>query len=669
MDVRGFLNELRRRNVYRVTVAYCVVGWLVVQIATQVFPFFDVPAWGVRLVVLLVILGLPFAIAFAWIYEMTPEGVKRTDDIAPQRSVARSTGRKLDFLIIAVLAVVVALLVFDRFRHPRARSASANDRSVAVLPFANLSEDKANAYFADGIQDEILTRLAKIGALKVISRTSTQQFQSKPPSVTQIAQQLGVAHILEGSVQRAGDSVRVNVQLIKADHDDHLWAETYDRKLTDIFPVETEVAEKIARSLETQLSGGEKTAIANVPTQNAEAYDNYLQGIALLNKQGYGELRNARTALERAIELDPNYAQAWARLAMTEAEIYFGGAPGEGEHTQAQAERARHAAETALRLQPNLSDSHLGLGSYYYYCLRDYDRALAELNEAHRLAPNDAYAIFASGLVKRRQGKLDEALKLQREAVLLDPRNSDMWVNLARTYGVLRDFTRSREMYDRAIAIAPDETDIVGEKAETFITEGNLEAAEATIAHTEPEVMTGVFGVRVALFVLRRHYDRAMELLARSVAAPKTPRARAIDRVDLGGLQLAQNQPVGRATLEQARAELMAMRHEGDTAPENVGMLITASALLGDRATVDRESDALLRDSQPDHWLLPRVQVAVARAYAALNDADRAIPMLAAALAAPNDITPTPALLKIDPTWDNIRTDPRFQKLCADGKL
>ncbi len=667
MDTGKFLAELKRRNVYRAAVAYCVVGWLIIQIATQVFPFFDVPSWAVRLVVLAVLLGLPFAVVFAWAYEITPEGVKRTDEIAPQQSIARHTGRKLNFVITGVLTLAVALLIVDRFRARRGTEV-ANDKSIAVLPFTNLSEDKTNAYFADGIQDEILTRLAKIGAMKVISRTSTQQFQSKPGSVAAIAKQLAVAHILEGSVQKSGDSVRVNVQLIKADHDSHVWAETYDRKLTDIFAVESEIAEKIAGSLAAHLTGQERQAISTVPTQNAEAYDNYLRGISLLNKQGFGLLAQARQALERAIELDPNFAHAWARLALTEAEIYFGGAPGDREQTPAQLERARRAAETAMRLQPQLSDSHLGLGSFYYYCLKDFDRALAEMNEARRLAPNDAFVIFASGLVKRRQGKLDEALKLQEEAVVLDPRNSDMWVNLGRTYAARREFGRSREMYDRAISISPDEPDIVAQKAETFLTEGNLDAAEAAVGPGEKGVLDGSFGAQISLSVLRRKFDRTIALLARSVESPETPRAfRASDRVEMGTWQLATGDPAGRANVEQGRAELIAIRNEGDGAPENAGARIFAAALLNDRADVDRESGALLQANRSDHWALPRAQVSVARAYAQLRDPDRAVNLLSAALAAPCDDTPTPALLRVDPVWDNIRDNAQFQKLAAAG--
>lgn len=388
-----------------------------------------------------------------------------------------------------------------------------------------------------------------------------------------------------------------------------------------------------------------------MPTKNPEAYDNYLRALALLNRQGFGQLGLARQALERAIALDLNFAQAWARLALAESEIYFGGAAGEGEHTAAQIERARHAAETAMRLQPDLSDSHLGLGSFYYYCLKDFDRALAELNEAHKRAPNDAYVIFATGLVKRRMGKLDEALKLQHEAVVLDPRNADMWVNLGRSYSALREFRRPRKMYDRAIAIAPDEPDIVAEKANTFIIEGNLDEAEAVVARADNSVLGGAFGTRLTISIMRRQFDRAIELLARSLNAKETPpKTRAGDRVTLGALQLAANDPAGRATGRAGRTELMTIRDDGDTSPESAGALILANAWLGDRAAVDREGEALLREAARDRWDLPRAQVAVASAYAILHDPDRAV-------ACSPPLLPLPAtLLRRPPCYGSIQS-------------
>src|SRR5919197_192363 len=284
MNARNFFAELKRRNVYRAAVLYGMGAWLLAQIATQIFPFFNVPNSAVRFVIVALIAGFPIAMVLAWIYELTPEGLVRTEDVDPARR--RRFGRKIDFAIIGVLLLVIAMLVYQRLPFRSESGEAIPEKSVAVLPFENRSEDKANAYFADGIQDEILTRLANIGDLKVISRTSTRQYKSAPENVREIAKQLGVAHILEGSVQRSGNAVRVNVQLIKAATDSHLWADTFDRKLTDIFSVESEVAKAIADQLSAKLTGQEEEVIAAKPTDNPEAYDAYLRGPAYNLKAG-----------------------------------------------------------------------------------------------------------------------------------------------------------------------------------------------------------------------------------------------------------------------------------------------------------------------------------------------------------------------------------------------
>src|SRR5213083_2489945 len=282
MDPKKFFGELKRRNVYRAAVAYGVVAWFLTQLTTQVFPFFEIPNFAVRFVVIALAVGFPIAMLLAWVYEFTPEGVVRTEDLdaVQARSAQRATGRILDFIIIGVLLLAIAMLIVRRGPFYRQTGESISQKSIAVLPFENLSEDKANAYFAEGIQDEILTRLSKIADLKVISRTSTQHYKSAPENLPEIARQLGVAHILEGSVQKSGDAVRVNVQLIKAANDSHLWADTLDRKLTDIFSVESEVAKAIADQLRAKLTGEEEQVIAATPTDNPQAYDAYLRGLA-----------------------------------------------------------------------------------------------------------------------------------------------------------------------------------------------------------------------------------------------------------------------------------------------------------------------------------------------------------------------------------------------------
>ncbi|MBA3385517.1 MAG: adenylyl cyclase, partial [Chthoniobacterales bacterium] len=317
MSPKRFFAELKRRNVYRVAVAYGIVGWLVMQVAATVVPALQLPGAVTSVVVLLTMLGFPIALVLAWAFELTPEGMKRTEEVIPNESIARRTGRKVTALIVIAAVVAGALLAFQFLRTKSSRAIVQKSvsptpapgviphKSIAVLPFASLSEDKANEYFANGIQDEILTRLSKIAELKVISRTSTQQYQSKPQNVSEIAKQLGVAHILEGSVQKAGESVRVNVQLIKAEGDSHLWAETFDRKLTDIFAVESEVAERIASSLEAKLTGREKEAVNYVGTKIPAAYDAYLRGIALRNTQSREDQDRLIQFCRQAVALDP----------------------------------------------------------------------------------------------------------------------------------------------------------------------------------------------------------------------------------------------------------------------------------------------------------------------------------------------------------------------------
>jgi TolB-like protein len=329
VNAKNIFTELKRRNVYRAAVAYGVVAWFLTQLTTQVLPLFEIPNSAMRFVVIALAVGFPIAMLLAWVYEFTPEGIVRTEDLRPAqaRSIQRATGRILDFIIIGALLLVIAMLVVGRLPLYRQTGESISRKSIAVLPLENLSGDPDNAYFADGIQEEILTRLASIADLKVISRSSTQQYQSKPRNLREIAKQLGVANILEGSVQKAADQVRVNVQLVNAQTDSHLWADTYDRKLTDIFGVESEIAKGIAESLQAKLTGGEQRALAIKPTNNAEAYDAYLRGLAFEMRASTTpeELEKAVRFYERAVQLDPAFALAWARLSRLNAQMYFDG--------------------------------------------------------------------------------------------------------------------------------------------------------------------------------------------------------------------------------------------------------------------------------------------------------------------------------------------------------
>jgi TolB-like protein/Flp pilus assembly protein TadD len=426
VNLRNFVTELKRRNVYKVAIAYGVVAWLLMQVASQIFPFFEIPNWAVRLVVLLLIIGFPVALILAWAFELTPEGIKRAEDVDLAKSTTRRSSHRLLWITAVVAIVAAALFLGGRLNlfhlKPSPTTGVASDKSIAVLPFDNLSRDPDNAYFAEGIQDEILTRLAKIADLKVISRTSTQRYKSAPENLPEIARQLGVAHILEGSVQKNRDAVRVNVQLIKAANDSHLWADTFDRKLTDIFSVESEVAKAIADQLRAHLTGREEQVIAAKPTDNPEAYDAYLRGLAYTLKTGNtpANALGAQKYLREAVTLDPKFALAWALLSNVEARGYITQSL---QPTAALREEVRQAAETALILQPNLGEAIVAKGSYHYACLKDYDAAVRYFEQARQFLPNSSRIAESLAYVERRRGQWDRSESYFNEAERFDPRN------------------------------------------------------------------------------------------------------------------------------------------------------------------------------------------------------------------------------------------------------
>jgi TolB-like protein len=666
MKIDNFFGELKRRNVYKVAVAYAVVGWLLIQVATQVFPFLEIPNWAIRFVILLTALGFPVALIIAWAFELTPGGLKRTE--AADRELAKpSRSKAWIYVVIIAAALSVGLFFVGRYTAPKATVISESSaKSIAVLPFENLSRDPDNAYFAEGIQDEILTRLAKIADLKVISRTSTQKYKSAPNNLREISKQLGVAHILEGSVQKAADQVRISVQLVNAMNDSHIWAETYDRKLIDVFQVESDVAQKIAASLEAKLTGREKQEIATVGTRSPEAYDAYLRALALRNKQGIENLEKLIGFARRAVELDPNYAEAWAVLAIAEALKYFF-----PDHSDAQLKRARTAAENAIRLAPDSADGHNAMGQFYYYCLQDFDRALAELEIAHERAPNDGNLLSAIALVKRRQGKLDESIEVQKQAAKLDPLNEDMWVNLARSYRGARRFDEARAMFDRALTIAPGDLDITAWKAETYLAEGNLDATWQIVSNLKLSYLDRGYGVQVEVLTYRRQFDEAIAQLSSAIGSSNnTPRLFvAIFHALLGNLQVAKGDHVKAQPLFiQAEQEFKSLRAEGDNSFVLVDLLVQVEARLGHRDEVETDADSILQRLKKDAWGFAREEEAVARAYTALGDFDRAVPLLQHALATPTNESLTPAYLRLDPFWDAVRNDPRFQELIGEKK-
>ena len=460
MNPKSFFAELRRRNVYKVAVAYAIVAWLLIQAASIFFPAFDAPPWAMKVFILVLVLGFPIALVFSWAFEITPEGIKRESEVGPNESITRKTGRKI-VAITAVLAVIAAGLFVYQFVQRQAvpktevgrlgePSLPVTNKSIAVLPFDNLSRDPDNAYFCEGVQDEILTRLAKVADLKVISRTSTQHFKSTPDNLPQIARQLGVAHILEGSVQKASDQVRVNVQLINALTDAHLWADTYDRKLTDIFAVESDIAKNIAETLQAKITGSEKNSIAKAPTANPEGYELYLKGRFFWNKRSGIDLRKAIEFFNQAIAKDPNYALAYAGLADSYLLLpNYGGVP-----TADVVPPARAAVTKALELDDSLAEAHASLGLLDTLDLR-LERAITHFERAVQLKPNYATAHHWLGLGHLSLGHFDQAIAEEKRATELDPLSVIINADFAWTYACAHRFDEAEAQARKTLEIDP----------------------------------------------------------------------------------------------------------------------------------------------------------------------------------------------------------------------
>jgi TolB-like protein/Tfp pilus assembly protein PilF len=674
----NFFAELKRRNVYRAAVAYGVVAWFLTQLTTQVFPFFEIPNYAVRFVVVALAVGFPIAMLLAWVYEFTPEGIVRTEDLQPAqaKSVQRATGRILDFIIIGALLLVIAMLIVGRLPFYRQTDESISQKSIAVLPFENRSEDKANAYFADGIQDEILTLLSTIADLKVISRTSTQQYQSKPRNVAEIAKQLGVANILEGSVQKVADQVRVNVQLLNAQTDSHLWAETYDRKLTDVFGVESEIAKGIAESLQAKLTGREEQALAVRPTKNPEAYDTYLRGLAFEGRRPFSfETRSeAKGFYERAVQLDPNFALAWARLSRADAFLYFF----HEDQSSARRDAAKSALENAQRLQPNSSETLLALGYYQYWVLRDFGAAKTTFRRVSKMLPGSSEVLAALGQITRREGHWDESIAYFEQALALDPRNVELLTYAAETHSMVRQFPAARKLCDRALDILPDDPDLMADKALMYQAEGNLQEAAKLLANVNAETPSfEAVETRIIQLTLERNLGEAVRLLQTRQAQFHFPSEseRVTFQLFLAITQRLAGDTVGaKASAEQVRTTLEPLYKNEPDNPLFAGFLSEAYAMLGEKDSALKEAERaiMLLPSNQDRVNGPMYEENLASIQTIFGENSRAISILTRLLQTPypgrltGPAAITPALLKLDPIWDPLRADPAFQKLCEE---
>ncbi len=662
----GFFEELQRRKVYRVAAAYVVAAGFLIQIASAAFPAWELPNWSLRLVIVLLLIGFPIALVLAWAYDITPQGIQGTP-------TAPGVHRRRNLILLIVTAVIISASA-GFFLLPRAIWQKI-DKSVAVLPFQNLSSDPDNAYFADGIQEEVLTRLAKIGDLKVISRTSTQGYQSEPGNLAEIAKQLGVANILEGSVQKAGDQVRVNVHLVNVQTGTQLWAETYDRKLSDIFSVESEIAKGIAESLQAKLTGREEQALAVQPTNNPQAYDAYLRGLAFEARSNYSSdaLFKAIEFYDLAVRLDPNFALAWARLSGVHALLYSN----RRDTTIARRDAAKAALENAQRLQPNSPETLLFTGYYQYWVLHDDGLAKATFERVSKKLPGNSEVLYALAAIARSEGHWDESVAYWERGLALNPRNTALLTEVAFTYAALRQFPKAEKLYDRALNILPNELSLMALKASIYQAEGKLQESAKLLAQVNAETDSDV-AVRIKLTQWR--LERNPEGI-RLVQARET-RLQFASGIEKGskqvGLALAQrvagDTTSAKAAAEQARNTLELLKKDQ---PENA---FVAAALAVAYAILDEKDSALneaqrattLLPSNKDRLSGPAFEENLALVEMMIGENNRAIATLTRLLQTPYggwlySPTPiTPALLRLDPIWDPLRTEPVFQKLSEE---
>jgi TolB-like protein/Tfp pilus assembly protein PilF len=604
-----------------------------------------------------------------------PQLPKKFQALKKHRTHVRWAEAAIGFL---VLAAIVAAFIF-LLRKPTRAVLNIAEKSIAVLPFENLSEDKANAYFAEGIQDEILTRLSKIADLKVISRTSTQHYKSAPANLPEIARQLGVAHIVEGSVQKSGDAVRVNVQLIKAANDSHLWADTYDRRLTDIFSVESEVAKAIADQLRAKLTGEEEQVIAAKPTDNPEAYDAYLRGLAytLKTQNTPANALGAQKYLREAVRLDPKFALSWALLSYVDSVGYTSLSL---QPTVALREEARQAAETALTLQPNLGEAVLAKGYYHYSCLKDYDTAVRYFEQARQLLPNSSRIPESLAYVERRRGQWDRSESYFNEAERLDPRNVSILTQHALSYMELRHFPEAVRKFDQVLDITPDDLDTLVLKAAIAQAEGDLPRASAILAPLHPDTdESGALEIRAYQAILERRPAKIIPRLKEILAKPDPALGfyNGELRFWLGWAQeVAGDQAAAQESWQQARSELEPFLKKQS---ENVGLIADLTLInmgLGDKAAALALSEQAMAANpiEKDAVDGPIPIEILARVAARVGEPDRAITALQKLLSIPYNgalaAAPlTPALLRLDPMFDPLRNDPRFQKLAESPTL
>lgn len=677
--MKSFFQELKTRRVYRVALGYIIAASAIVQLAGTVFPIFHAPEWAQQTFVALVAFGFPIALVLAWSFDIKRGAILKTPGDAPAPIRARRV-----WLLAGVGWMIAALALAGywfwhpwkgRFSpRPGAVASAISEKSIAVLPFESLSDEKENAFFTEGVADEILTDLAKIADLKVISRTSVQQFKSgRRPNLREIAQQLGVAHILEGSVQRAGGRVRVSAQLIDARTDGHLWAERYDRPLTDVFAIQTEIAQTIADQLKAKLSTTEKAALAEKPTADIEAYDLYVRANVLrasttFDLQVKENLREAARLLEAAVTRDPSFFLAYCRLAEVHDLIYF---LGTNEHTPAQLARAEAAINQALRLRPDSGEAHLALGEHLYRAYRDYDRAVVELTRARRQLPNEPLAMELISFIERRRGQWDASIADLNRALELDPRNLFLLQQLSISYQNQRCFREMAAILDRALALAPSDANTRVIRAVVELDSGgNTKPLHTTIDALLTEDPTAARHFADQWFYLAL-CERDHTAAARALAAMPA------NGITVGSIwfplqwckavaaQTRGDTNASRTAFSAARIEIETMLRDQPDYPQGLTVLGMIDAFLGrkENALAEARRAVTLLPVSKDALDGADLMTNLALVYAWSGEKNLAFEQLAAVARVPGGLSA--GQLRLHPYWDPLRDDPRFEKLLA----
>jgi TolB-like protein/Tfp pilus assembly protein PilF len=684
---RGFFHELQRRHVVRVAIAYAIAAWVLLQVASILFPALGAPDWVLRIFIALLALGFPLALILAWAFELTPDGVRRTEPegspdvrLPPQQE---RVGRTLNAIVIGVLVVAVAVLSWRQFggrprsaavATPAAAPAAAPAKSIAVLPFESLSEDKANAYFATGMQDEILTRLANIRDLKVISRTSTEKYASHPPDLKTAGLELGVASVLEGTVQKAGDSVHINLQLIDTGSDSHRWAQSYDRELKDIFAVERDVAENVAGALKATLLPEEAERVASVPTQDTEAHDLYLRALAFANHANDqyaltpALMPQAIELLQQALARDPTFAKAAALLGRAHMYMFFFGP----DRSQARLAAAKDASEQALRLQPDLGEAPFALAFYWYWGFREYDRARAELALARRTMPHSYDIEEIDAAIARRQGQWERTLEGLRQAGEFDPRNASVPFEFGQTYAHLRRYAEADRAYARAGELSADPALSQIRRAQNaFLWKGDLASLRATLAALPANSDAYRTSRAVSYDLAWWSHDFATAV---KVAQDDRNDTWTMSRGNAVLPRLLRLAWAEEALGEQARAhELYASvrtayeekvhAQPGDWDLHSALGLACAGLGLKDEAIAEGRRAVDLLPISRDAFAGTEYALQLAHIYARVGETDQAIALLQQLMSIPAGLSVSAARLRVDPSWDPLRADPRFLAL------